>query len=56
MNFQHLPKVELHLHLDCGLSYLVVSTIDPSVTKTDYLKDYIAPTKCDNLADFLTRM
>ena len=55
MNFQQLPKVELHLHLDCGLNYEVVSTIDPSVTKAAYLQDYIAPAKCQNLADFLTR-
>jgi adenosine deaminase len=50
-----LPKVELHLHLDCSLSYEVVSKIDPSVTKEEYHQDYIAPAKCTNLADFLTR-
>jgi adenosine deaminase len=55
MIIQQLPKVELHLHLDCGLSYEVVSTINPSVTKAAYLQDYIAPAKCENLADFLTR-
>jgi adenosine deaminase len=49
MDFSLLPKVELHLHLDCSLSYEVVSTIDPSV------QNYIAPEKCTNLADFLTR-
>ena len=50
-----LPKVELHLHLDCSLSYEVVKRIDPSVTEQEYLQDYIAPSKCTNLADFLTR-
>lgn len=55
MDFSILPKVELHLHLDCSLSYDVVSTIDPSVTKEDYLQNYTAPEKCTNLADFLTR-
>ena len=50
-----LPKVELHLHLDCSLSYEVVAKIDPSVTYEDYLRDFIAPQKCANLADFLTR-
>ena len=29
MDCQQLPKVELHLHLDCSLSYQVVSQIDP---------------------------
>jgi adenosine deaminase len=50
-----LPKVELHLHLDCSLSYEVVKKIEPSVTEQEYLQDYIAPAKCTNLADFLTR-
>lgn len=55
MDFHHLPKVELHLHLDCGLSYEVVKKIDASVTESAYRRDFIAPEKCKNLADFLTR-
>ncbi len=55
MTLHQLPKVELHLHLDCGLSFEVVSKIDPTVTKKRYREEYIAPPKCDNLADFLTR-
>jgi adenosine deaminase len=55
MNFQHLPKVELHLHLDCSLSYTVVAQIDPAITRADYQNSFIAPAKCTNLADFLTR-
>jgi adenosine deaminase len=55
MEWHLLPKVELHLHLDCNLSYEVVSAIDSSVTKEDYLQDYIAPEKCIDLADFLKR-
>ena len=55
MHLQYLPKVELHLHLDCGLSYEVVSKIDTSVIKEVYQNEYIAPAKCNNLADFLTR-
>jgi adenosine deaminase len=55
MDFSTLPKVELHLHLDCSLSFDVVSRIDPSVTKEIFLQEYVAPEKCKNLADFLTR-
>lgn len=55
MNFNHLPKVELHLHLDCSLSYAVVSQIDPTLTVAEYQKTFIAPARCTNLADFLTR-
>ncbi|HYU75861.1 MAG TPA: adenosine deaminase [Ktedonobacteraceae bacterium] len=49
------PKIELHLHLDCSLSYEVVAKIDPSITREAYLRDFVAPTKCASLADFLTR-
>jgi adenosine deaminase len=55
MNFNHLPKVELHLHLDCSLSYSVVSQIDPSITLEDYRTNFIAPAKCIDLMDFLKR-
>jgi adenosine deaminase len=47
------PKVELHLHLDCSLSYGVVSTLDPSVTRDDYRARFIAPAKCTDLAEAL---
>lgn len=52
---ENLPKVELHLHLDCCLSYEVVKKIDPTITEAAYRNDFIAPAKCYNLADFLTR-
>jgi adenosine deaminase len=55
MSFHHLPKVELHLHLDCSLSYPVVSQIDPSISRAEYQNSFIAPAKCTNLADCLTR-
>ena len=50
-----LPKCELHLHLDGSLSYEVVAKIDPTITYEAYLRDFIAPKKCTDLADFLTR-
>jgi len=55
MDFNAYPKVELHLHLDCSLSYNVVHRINPSLTEEAYRHDFIAPAKCTNLADFLTR-
>jgi adenosine deaminase len=55
MDWKRLPKVELHLHLDCSLSYAVVSQIDPSITLENYRANFIAPAKCENLADCLTR-
>ena len=50
-----LKKVELHLHLDCSLSFEVVSRIKPSITREEYEQEFTAPAKCTNLADFLKR-
>lgn len=48
-----VPKVELHLHLDCSLSYEVVKKLNPQVTFNQYKNDFIALPKCINLEDFL---
>src|SRR5512146_3103996 len=50
-----LPKVELHLHLDCSLSYDVVRALRPSISEEVYRDEFIAPRRCTNLADFLKR-
>src|SRR6202166_3599381 len=55
MELRSLPKIEMHLHLDCALSYQAVSTLAPSVTREEYQCEYIAPARCANLADFLSR-
>ncbi len=55
MDFKSLPKVELHLHFDCSLSYAVVSRLNPSITLEDYRNDFIAPDKCTNLVQVLRR-
>lgn len=53
MNLRRLPKVELHLHLDCSLSYRLVSRLQPAVTRAQFEREFIAPARCTNLADFL---
>lgn len=55
MKNSNFPKVELHLHLDCSLSYEVVQKLKPSVTREEFEKDYIAPAQCHDLADYITR-
>lgn len=47
--------MELHLHLDCSPSYAAVARLAPKVTREEYERDYIAPARCTNLADFLSR-
>lgn len=55
MNLPALPKIELHLHLDCSLSFEVVRELDPDITKTKYQRLFKAPSKCDSLADYISR-
>ena len=55
MNYSKMPKVELHLHLDCSLSYDVVKQLNPTVTKEEYKQSFIAPPKCTDLADYIKR-
>ncbi len=50
-----IPKVELHLHLDCSLSFSAVSQLDPSISRAEYDAEFVAPPQCASLADFLTR-
>lgn len=55
MDFSVLPKVELHLHLDCSLSFDVVKKLDPDMTEEDYRRFFVAPEKCRDLADYIRR-
>jgi adenosine deaminase len=49
------PKIELHLHLDCSLSYDLVHRLDPTITPKAYKNDFIAPVRCTNLAEYIAR-
>lgn len=55
MDYQLLPKIELHLHLDCSLSYKVVQQINPAITYEEFHESFVAPPKCTDLNDYLTR-
>lgn len=55
MNISALPKIELHLHLDCSLSFDIVKKLDPGITSSEYQKKFIAPDKCRDLADYISR-
>jgi len=55
MNYENQPKIELHLHLDCSLSFDVVKQLKPSVTLEEYQESFIAPAKCTDLADYIKR-
>lgn len=47
-----LPKVELHLHLDCSMSFDSVRALVPDMTLERYRAEFLAPRKCVNLVDY----
>lgn len=53
MYIPSLPKIELHLHLDCSLSFEVVQELRPEITREEYKRDFIAPANCASLHEYL---
>lgn len=51
-----LKKVELHVHLDTCLSYHYVKKIDPQITRAAFNRQFIAPKRCADLGDFLSKI
>jgi len=52
-SLEKLPKVELHLHLDCSLSFDVVSKIRPDISENEYKSEFVGPQKCNSLNEIL---
>lgn len=50
-----MPKVELHLHLDCCLSYEAAAKLSPGLTRGQYEQDFTGPDRVNGLTDFLSR-
>ena len=55
MSFKPLPKIELHLHLDGSMSYAAAAKLQPGLTPEAFNNAFIAPAKCHDLSDLLTR-
>ena len=51
-----LPKVELHLHLDCCVSFPVAAQLDPTLTEAAYRALFVAPARCRNFAEWVTHV
>ena len=51
-SIKDLPKVELHVHLDCCLSFKGLSRIDPTISESYYKKKFIG-TSCSCLKDYI---
>src|SRR5690606_6081705 len=54
MDLRSLPKIELHSHLDCAISFDAVHAIDPTITRDLYETRFVAPRDCGSLAEYLT--
>jgi adenosine deaminase len=55
MNYLSLPKIELHIHLDCSLSYKLIKQLNPSISYEEWKQSFVAPPKCTDLADYISR-
>ena len=51
--YNKLPKVELHIHLDCSLSYDVVALLIPGISVDEYRNKFTAPKNCCSLNDYI---
>ncbi|MGP2688033.1 adenosine deaminase, partial [Serratia nevei] len=51
-----LKKVELHVHLDTCLSYHYLKKVDPQITRTAFNRQFVAPKRCADLGDFLSKI
>lgn len=45
--------MELHVHLDCSLSYKVVQKLIPGISESEYEEKFIAPEHCGNLVEYI---
>ena len=54
-DYSKLPKIELHLHLDCSLSYEAVKKLVPGTTQSTYNNEYKIAGNCTDLADYIGR-
>jgi adenosine deaminase len=50
--FNNLTKVELHVHLDCCLSYNALKRINPEISFEAFQKQFIG-TSCSCLKDYI---
>ena len=51
--FKKIPKIELHIHLDCSLSYKVVNKIDSTIDFNEYKSSFQASSSCSSLKDYI---
>ena len=53
MKLKNLPKIELHIHLDCSLSYETVKRLRPDTTIDDFNNNFKASKSCSSLKQYI---
>ena len=53
MKFKNFPKIELHIHLDCSLSYETVKRLRPETTIDHYNNNFKASKSCSSLKQYI---
>ncbi|WP_338720953.1 adenosine deaminase [Devosia sp. XK-2] len=51
--FQSYPKIELHLHLDCSVTWTALQRLGTTLTRDQYLSQFVAPEECTSLKQYL---
>ncbi len=54
MKYEKLPKIELHVHLDCSLSYRAVRQLNSAISEDRYRKLFVAPPSCSDLKAYIS--
>ena len=52
-DLRKLPKIELHLHLDCCLSFDVVKKINPKIDIETFNNKFKAPSTCSSVKEYI---
>ena len=52
-DLKNLPKIELHLHLDCCLSFDVVKKINPEIDIQTFNKNFKASSSCSSVKEYI---
>ena len=53
MKFKNLPKIELHIHLDCSLSYKTVKRLRPETSIDEFNNNFKAGKSCSSLKQYI---
>ncbi|HID8218897.1 TPA: adenosine deaminase [Serratia marcescens] len=54
--FERIPKIELHVHLDTCISYHCARMLIPGLNLRTFQTYFIAPEQCSDLGDFLSKI